>query len=156
MESWISPGTTNCCRHFGGVKQMQSTRDLLVTIYERFNARDIEAVLAALHPDVDWPNGMEGGRIYGRGNVREYWLRQWGVVDSHVEPLRFEEDEPGRTVIDVHQVVRDLAGNLLADQMVQHVYSVRDGLIERMEIVNPVAEPESGERSTVATGKSAT
>ena len=34
----------------------------------------------------------------------------------------------------VHQVVRDRAGNLLVDTMVRHIYSLRDGLIERMEI----------------------
>jgi hypothetical protein len=122
---------------------MLSTHDLLATIYDRFNARDIGTVLAALHPDVDWPNGMEGGRVHGRGNVREYWLRQWGMVDPHVEPVRFEDDEQGRTVVDVHQVVRDLSGQILIDQMVQHVYSVRDGLIEQMEIVSPVAEQVS-------------
>jgi hypothetical protein len=119
---------------------MRSTQDLLAMIYERFNVRDIDAVLATLHPDVDWPNGMEGGRVHGRDNVRAYWLRQWGMVDPHVEPVRFEDDEQGRTVVDVHQVVRDLSGEILVDQMVQHVYSVRDGLIERMEIVSPVAD----------------
>jgi hypothetical protein len=34
----------------------------------------------------------------------------------------------------VHQVVRDLAGTVLADQMVEHVYQVQDGSIRRMEI----------------------
>ena len=31
-------------------------------------------------------------------------------------------------------VVRDLSGKVLADQMVQHVYSMQDGLIKHMEI----------------------
>jgi hypothetical protein len=119
---------------------MRSTQDLLTMIYERFNVRDIDAVLATLHPDVDWPNGMEGGRVHGRDNVRAYWLRQWGMVDPHVEPVRFEDDEQSRTVVDVHQVVRDLSGKVLVDQMVQHLYSVRDGLIERMEIVSPAVD----------------
>ena len=44
------------------------------------------------------------------------------------------DDETGVTVVDVHQVVRDLSGNILVDQMVQHVYSIQDGLIERMDI----------------------
>jgi hypothetical protein len=34
-------------------------------------------------------------------------------------------------------VVRDLAGNVTADKMVQHVYQLRDGLITRMEIRKP-------------------
>ena len=34
---------------------------LLQKLYAAFNARDIDAVLPALHPDVDWPNGWEVG-----------------------------------------------------------------------------------------------
>lgn len=113
---------------------MSSKRDLLTAIYRSFNARDIDAVLAQMHPDVDWPNGMEGGRVHGHNDVRGYWQRQWTLVDPHVEPVHIEDDESGRTIVDVHQVVRDLSGKILLDRMVQHVYSIRDGLISRMEI----------------------
>jgi ketosteroid isomerase-like protein len=102
--------------------------------YEAFNARDIDGALALMHPDVDWPNGMEGGREHGHAAVRDYWTRQFGLIDSHVEPLRFTPDDEGRIVVDVHQTVRDLAGNLISEQDVQHVYTVRDGLIARMDI----------------------
>ena len=93
-----------------------------------------------LRADVDWPNGMEGGRVHGYDEVRAYWTRQWGILDPHVEPEHMEEDGAGNIVVDVHQVVRDLSGSVLKDQMVQHVYYFRDCLIERMEIRNPAAE----------------
>jgi ketosteroid isomerase-like protein len=115
----------------------QSRWELLATVYAAFNKRDIDGVLALMRPDVDWPNGMEGGRVHGCDEVRAYWRRQWGVLDPHVEPVRIQDDETGNTVVDVHQVVRDLSGNILKDQMVQHVYSFRDGLIKRMDIRNP-------------------
>lgn len=113
---------------------MSGSRELIEAVYKSFNARDIPAVLAKMHPDVDWPNGMEGGRVRGHGDVRDYWERQWKVVDPHVEPTRIEEDASGRTVVTVHQVVRDLGSNVLLDREVQHVYSIDDGLITRMEI----------------------
>ena len=114
-----------------------STQDLLTRTYRAFNARDIDAVLAVMHPEVDWPNGMEGGRVHGHGAVREYWTRQWSTIDPHVEPRGFGADERGRAVVDVHQVVRDLAGKVLAEQMVQHIYLIEDGLIRSMEIRKP-------------------
>ena len=113
---------------------MSSSRELIDAVYHSFNARDVAAVLAKMHPNVDWPNGMEGGLVHGHGNVRDYWERQWQVVDPHVEPIRIEEDESGRTVVTVHQVVRDLGGNVLLDRDVQHIYSIQDGLIKSMEI----------------------
>jgi hypothetical protein len=108
--------------------------ELLRRAYEAFNARDVDAALALMHRDVDWPNGMEGGRVLGRAAVREYWTRQFEVIDSRVEPEGFTTDAEGRVVVDVHQVVRDTAGELLSDGRVEHVYAIRDGLVERMEI----------------------
>ena len=113
---------------------MTEQERLLRRAYDPFNARDIDAALALARPDVDWPNGMEGGREHGHAAVREYWTRQFGMIDSHVEPLRFTPDDEGRIVVDVHQVVRDLEGNLVSEGEVQHVYTLRDGLIERMDI----------------------
>ena len=113
---------------------MRSDRDLLISAYAHFNARDIDSVLDTMHNDVDWPNGMEGGRVHGHSGVREYWTRQWSLIDPHVEPLSFNAGEGGRTVVEVHQVVRDLAGNVLVDQVVKHVYLIQDGLIRGMEI----------------------
>ncbi len=116
---------------------MPSKRDLLTAAYQAFNARDIDAVLALMHPEVDWPNGWEGGRLRGQSSVREYWLRQWAQIDPRVDPVRIEDDPEGRTVVEVRQTVRDLAGNLLADQTVQHAYTIEDGLIVRMDILEP-------------------
>jgi ketosteroid isomerase-like protein len=125
---------------------MQSKSELLTEVYAAFNQRDIDRVLALMRPDVDWPNGMEGGRVHGRDEVRAYWRRQWGILDPHVEPVRIADNEAGDTVVNVHQVVRDLSGKILKDQIVQHVYSFRDGLIERMEIQKP--DTETTEKSS--------
>ncbi len=103
-------------------------------VYRAFNARDIDAVLARLHPAVEWPNGMEGGYVHGHDGVRAYWTRQWGLIDPHVEPLGFRE-EGGRIAVEVNQVIRDRAGALLREQRVRHIYTIEDGLVRRMEIV---------------------
>jgi len=107
---------------------------LLRLAYEAFNARDIDAALVLMHPDVDWPNAMEGGRELGYAAVREYWMRQFRIIASHVEPQRFETDDDGRTVVHVHQVVHNLCGELVSDREVRHVYTIRDGLVERMDV----------------------
>jgi GNAT superfamily N-acetyltransferase len=112
---------------------------MLAAAYAAFNARDIDAVLQSMHPDVEWPKGMEGGYVHGHDEVRSYWTRQWALVNPHVEPVRVSVGEEGMVVLDVRQVVRDLSGTILIDQMVQHAYRVERGLIRRMEI-RPVVE----------------
>jgi len=108
--------------------------ELLRKIYAAFNRREIETVLAVMHPDVDWPNGMEGGRVRGTDAVRKYWTRQFSMVNSRVEPESFNTDPDGRIAINVHQVVHDHEGKLLDDRMVRHIYDIEDGLIRSMEI----------------------
>jgi hypothetical protein len=112
----------------------QTHQNLITQAYAAFNARDIDAVLALMHPDVAWANGMEGGHVHGHEAVREYWTRQWRLIDPYVEPTGLRSDQTGRTVVDVHQVVHDLDGNLIVDRMVQHVYRFEAGLIRRMDI----------------------
>ena len=107
---------------------------VLRAAYAAFNARDVGAALALMHPDVAWPNGMEGGTVRGHGAVRAYWTRQWGAIDPSVEPRRFAVTADGRVDVEVHQVVRDLGGRVLKDTIVHHVYTLDAGRIVSMEI----------------------
>jgi ketosteroid isomerase-like protein len=113
---------------------MSDQVEFLQRVYRGFNARDIESVLAAMHHNVIWANGMEGGHVYGRDEVRKYWARQWTMIDPSVEPVEFSSDAEGEIVVEVHQVVRDLNGNLLADKMVGHLFQIENGLIKRFDI----------------------
>jgi hypothetical protein len=115
-------------------------REVVARAYSFFNARNLERVLGLMHEDVDWPNGMEGGRVHGHAGVREYWTRQWGMIDPHVEPVGFAEEPDGRIRVTVHQVVRELSGKLLLDQRIEHVYRLEDGLIRKMDIEELAAQ----------------
>jgi ketosteroid isomerase-like protein len=109
------------------------SEELLRRAYRASNERDLDAALALMHPEVDWPDAIAGGRVHGRADVRAYWERQFETIDPRVEPESFAE-ERGHVVVGVHQVVRIADGKLVADQRVRHVYTLRDELIARMEI----------------------
>lgn len=113
---------------------ISSDQETLVAAYRFFNARELDEVLSLMHPDVVWPNAMEGGYVHGHQGVRAYWTRQWALIHPHVEPFAISADAAGRLVAKVHQVIRDREGNTLMDTIVHHAYTLRDGLIERMEI----------------------
>ena len=85
---------------------------ILKKTYQHFNNRDIDATLAVMHTEVDWPNGMEGGIEHGHDAVRRYWTRQWTMLDPHIEPVQFEMEKDGRINVTVHQVVYDNEGKL--------------------------------------------
>ena len=115
---------------------MPGTRheQMLRSLYEAFNARDVDTCLAAMTPDVDWANGWEGGRVVGRDAVRDYWRRQWAAIDSSAEPTAVSERPDGAVEVAVHLVARDKEGNVVNDAVGRHVYEFRGDLVQRMTI----------------------
>ena len=113
---------------------MAETKTMIDRAYAAFNRRDIDGALALMTEDVSWPKAAEGVKIIGKEEVRGYWTRQWGEIDPHVEPLAITEEEGGRFRVRVHQVVKSLGGEVLADRDVLHVYTVKNGLIAAMDI----------------------
>ena len=120
---------------------MNSEQQFLQNLYEAFNKREIETIISLMHSNVKWANGMEGGFVYGQNQVREYWRKQFEVIQPYLELLKFEIDENNRTIVTVRQIVRDLEGNLLFDKTVQQIFTIENGLITIFEIrdVEPLA-----------------
>jgi nuclear transport factor 2 (NTF2) superfamily protein len=102
--------------------------------YDAFNARKIEEVFLVMHSDVQWANGWEGGYVNGYDEVRDYWIRQWKELDPYVYPVSIEEKADRTVEVLVHQVVKDVKGNLLFDGMVKHIYIIENNLIRSMDI----------------------
>lgn len=99
----------------------------LQAMYAAFNARDIDAVLANMSRDVDWPNAWEGGRVRG-------WRRQWAVIDAVVHPVAYTTRADGSVEVEVTQLVRDLDGAIVSEGRVLHVYRFEAELITQMDV----------------------
>jgi len=121
---------------------MSAGEQVLRSAYRAFNARDVEAAIALMRPEVDWPNAWEGGRVIGRAAVRDYWTRQFAAISSNVEPEGFTEEADGSITVDVHQVVHDACtGDLISDSSVRHRYRLEDGLVVRMDVLESPDPP---------------
>ena len=115
---------------------MADTGDPLIdALYARFNARDIDGVLTLLAPDVLWANAMEGGHAEGHAGVRDYWTRQWAVADPTVTPTAVTRPTPDQRRVRVRQVIRDLAGKVLADDEVVHLFTLRGEEVVRFDVL---------------------
>ena len=113
---------------------MTNTKALIEQAYSAFNKRDIDAASALMTEDVSWPKASEGGRVVGKDEIRAYWTRQWREFDPHVEPLAITEGDGGRVRVRVHQLVKNIQGDVLSDSEVLHVFTVNSGLIAAMDL----------------------
>ncbi len=109
-------------------------RELISQAYSAFNERDIDAALVLMSEHVSWPKASEGGRVVGKQEIRHYWTRQWAEFDPRVDVLEVIDGEAGKIDVKVHQLVKNLKGDVLSDTELWHVYTIANGLIERMDI----------------------
>ncbi|MDH7460244.1 nuclear transport factor 2 family protein [Chitinophagaceae bacterium 26-R-25] len=107
---------------------MKDVSVFIQNLYQLFNDRKIEEIIVHMDEDVKWANGMKGDFVYGPEGVREYWTRQFEVISSNVKPLTIEV-ESGVVKVHVHQVVHDMNGALLADQLRDHFFRLKDDKI---------------------------
>lgn len=106
--------------------------ELIGRMYDAYNGRDLEALIALVSPDVNWPD--DDNRLHGRAAVGDYWSRQWARIRTHDEVLGLADLGPGRTAVRISQVVRDLNGAIVSTGAFLHIFELRDGLVERMDV----------------------
>jgi ketosteroid isomerase-like protein len=112
--------------------------DFIRRAYTAVNDRDLDAALALMQPDVVWANGMDGGHVHGHEGVREYWTQQWQEIHPELDVLEVEEVGDDRVAVEVNQMARDAkTGAVVVDGRIRHVFTLRDGKIERFEIEKP-------------------
>ena len=129
---------------------MTKTESLIAQAYSAFNQRNIEGALACMSDSVSWPKASEGGRAVGKEEIRAYWSRQWKEFDPHVDPLEVFDKGAGRIHVRVHQLVKSLGGDVLSDGVVWHVYTIANGLIERMDLGESEANSQPSPSSAFA------
>lgn len=107
---------------------------LIQQLYQDYNARRIDPILAQMHTDVEWPKAFEGGYVKGHDAIRTYWTKQWLEINPTVEPVDIQERPDHTLAVTVHQLVVDRQGAILFEGTVRHVYTIQDGLLRKMVI----------------------
>jgi hypothetical protein len=129
-----------------------NTQEVIAQAYSAFNKRDVDGTLALMSENVSWPKASEGGRVVGKQDIREYWTRQWADFDPHVDVLEVIDRENGKIEVKVHQLVKNLKGDVLSDTELWHVYTIQNNLIERMDILEADGNTEGQSAAFVGHG----
>ena len=113
---------------------MEDAHALLTKVYEAYNRRDFDVFSAMLAPDVDWPDQIEGGRLVGHDALRAYWVRNNRSITVDAAPVSFADLPDGRIAVDVNQIVRNLAGQVWSDTCERHIFTLRNGMVARLDV----------------------
>jgi ketosteroid isomerase-like protein len=110
----------------------QENVELLRSVYEAFNRGDFEAVVRAVHPDIEFIRVGGFPPVRGAAAVRE-WMEPDALEDQRFEPLDFTVN--GNKVL-VHQHVtgRGAGSGMELDFTSLAVFTLDDdGLVTRLE-----------------------
>ena len=108
---------------------------LAQSLYERFNAGDIDGVVELLRPNVAWVNEPKGQYIQGKEKLHAIWSEQGKVAKIHFEIISVTPRDKGMFVV-VREKVWKLLDELIFDGPVGHDYTILDGKIARCDIVD--------------------
>jgi hypothetical protein len=110
-------------------------RDAFLTrAYGLFNDREIDALLAMMTDDVEWPDVANRAVLRGKEAIRPYWAAQFAVADPHVRPTDFIEVGDDLVAV-VDQQILDLQGQpLVPPGVIFHRYTFVGVLIRRMVV----------------------
>ncbi|MDB5471231.1 MAG: ketosteroid isomerase [Caulobacter sp.] len=112
---------------------MDARRSLLLRFYKGLDTKNVEGMMATLHPDIDIPDQIDGGRRTGMAAVRDYYLGAFALIDGENTPSAFHARPDGTMEVRVHHHVTSLDGALWHDGPVDYSFGFRDGLIVRMD-----------------------
>lgn len=121
---------------------MTPDEDRIARLYEAFNARDFDRWFTMMTPDVSWPDELENGRLEGLEAVRNYVLRLTAPVRGHYEPISLFTSAPHQVEVLSRQIITSAAdGTVWSSTRARHRYTLRNGLVSRMESEQNYAEP---------------
>lgn len=98
------------------------------------NGRDFEAALALLHPDVDWQDIVNGGRLHGLTAVRAYWTKISDLFTTGASPITYRLIGDDRIAARMLHSVVGKQGKSWGEEALTQVFTFRDGLIIRMDL----------------------
>lgn len=106
----------------------------ITDLWTALNHQDFEAGLRLLHPDVDWQDIIDGGRLNGIAAVRAYWARINALLTSDSSPITYRLIGEDRIAARMLHSVRDKQGKLWTEEALTQAFTFRDGLIIRMDL----------------------
>jgi ketosteroid isomerase-like protein len=113
---------------------MDDAQALLTKVYDAYNRRDFADLSVFLAPDTNWPDLVEGGRLIGPEALGAYWARNDKMITVDIAVVSITNQPDGRVAAEVNQVVRNLAGQVWSDTCERHIFTLRDGMVARLDV----------------------
>jgi hypothetical protein len=115
---------------------MSAASDLITRLHDALNRRDLDAAMAQIHPRARFRDYLEGGEVEGHVAVRDFYQRLFDTLSPGLDLITLKTLPGGRVRADIQSSVRDRSGHLWSDTRVVAIYTITDGLISSVELLD--------------------
>jgi ketosteroid isomerase-like protein len=113
---------------------MTPDEDRITRLYDAFNRRDFDRCAALMAADVIWPDEAEDRLLAGREAALAYLIQTMTPLRARHDVISLHTGADGRIAVLSRQTIDSAAdGSEWSSTRVLHHYTLRDGLITRME-----------------------
>lgn len=116
---------------------MDGRKALVRDFYEAFNRRDVEGMVALVHPEADFTDLLDNGRIVGRAALAVHWRRLLGMIKGELTVVSSRAAPDGALLVRFRHQITNHDGRLWDDGEETLRYEFLDGLISRMDRPDP-------------------
>ena len=114
-----------------------TSADVVLRLHAALDRRDLDAVMALMHPDVQFEDFVDGGPLAGLVEVRAFYQRLFDTLSPGFDILATENLPGGRVRVDMQVVVHDSAGHVWSDSRSGATYTLTDGLVTGVVLERP-------------------
>lgn len=108
---------------------MSAETDLIVQYYEALARRDIEALMATMHPNAEFGDFLDGGEVIGPIAIRAFFQRMFDTLAPDFDLITVAVQPDGRMRAEMQVATHDRSGHLWSDTRSYALYDLVDGLI---------------------------
>lgn len=113
---------------------MSAATDVIVRYYDALGRRDIEAVMAVMHPEISFQDFLEGGQLAGLNAVRAFHQRMFDTLSPDFDLIKVSVQPDSRLRVEMQVATHDRMGHLWSDTRSYAVFALVDGLIHGIEL----------------------
>ena len=113
---------------------MADARALVGQLHEAIGRRDADAAALLFHPQARFRNYLDQGEVIGRDAVRAFYRQLFETLTLDTDLLSVQLLADGRAQAELQVSVHDRAGRLWSDSRVTATYTIRESLIQSVEL----------------------
>lgn len=113
---------------------MSAETDLIVRYFEALTRRDIEALMATMHPKAEFGDFLEGGDLIGPAAIRMFHQRMFDTLAPDFDLIAITVQPDGRMRVEMQVATHDRSGHVWSDTRGYALYDLVDGLIHGIEL----------------------